>query len=78
MIFKTYGYMVCISSYILVATTLIPFQALNRAKIFAYNMKLGHYMKVPPRTMFFGQLIGSVISATAQLAVHVWVFSNIE
>lgn len=41
-------------------------------------MKLGHYMKVPPRVMFFGQIIGSAVAATSQLAVHTWMFTNIE
>ena len=44
---------------------------------FISDMKLGHYMKVPPRTMFWGQVIASVIAGTTQLGVQAWMFTNI-
>lgn len=43
-----------------------------QALFFAQDMKLGHYMKVPPRTMFFAQLTASVWSAVVQIAVMNW------
>ena len=49
-------------------------QALN----FANDLKLGHYMKIPPRSMFFCQVVATVIAGTVQLAVQAWLFSNIE
>ncbi|KAF8837165.1 OPT oligopeptide transporter [Paxillus ammoniavirescens] len=45
---------------------------------FASDFKLGHYMKVPPRTMFWGQVAASVVSGTVQLGVQAWMFTNIE
>ncbi|KKY37600.1 putative small oligopeptide transporter [Diaporthe ampelina] len=48
-----------------------------QALFFASDMKLGHYMKVPPRTMFFAQLIASVWSAVIQIAVMNWALVNI-
>lgn len=36
---------------------------------FVADMKLGHYLKLPPRTMFFGQLIATVWSCLVQVAV---------
>jgi OPT family small oligopeptide transporter len=44
---------------------------------FASDMKLGHYMKVPPRSMFWAQTIASLLAATVQLGVQSWMFSNI-
>ncbi|KAN0078386.1 OPT oligopeptide transporter domain containing protein [Tylopilus felleus] len=44
---------------------------------FASDFKLGHYMKIPPRTMFTSQVIASVISGTVQLGVQAWMFTNI-
>ena len=48
-----------------------------QALTFASDMKLGHYMKVPPRPMFSAQVVATVISGTVQLAVQAWMFSNI-
>ncbi|KAF8267598.1 OPT oligopeptide transporter [Lactarius quietus] len=50
------------------------YQALN----FTSDCKLGQYMKIPPRPMFFCQVVGTVISGTVQLVVQAWLFSNIE
>ncbi|KAI1424609.1 OPT family small oligopeptide transporter [Xylaria sp. FL1777] len=44
---------------------------------FAQDLKLGHYMKVPPRTMFASQLVASVWSAIVQIAVMNWALGNI-
>ncbi|KZT03114.1 OPT oligopeptide transporter [Laetiporus sulphureus 93-53] len=44
---------------------------------FASDMKLGHYMKIPPRPMFWAQVIATVIAGTVQLAVQAWMFDNI-
>lgn len=44
---------------------------------FASDFKLGHYMKVPPRTMFFAQVSAAAIAGTVQLGVQAWMFSNI-
>jgi OPT family small oligopeptide transporter len=49
------------------------YQALN----FTSDFKLGHYMKVPPRIMFWSQVIASVIAGTVQLGVQSWMFTNI-
>ncbi|KAL6301879.1 OPT oligopeptide transporter [Sparassis latifolia] len=44
---------------------------------FTSDMKLGHYMKIPPREMFWAQIIASVIAGTVQLGVQAWMFTNI-
>jgi len=48
-------------------------QALN----FTSDFKLGHYMKIPPRTMFTAQVVAAVIAGTTQLGVQAWMFTNI-
>ncbi|KAF5331928.1 hypothetical protein D9611_008937 [Ephemerocybe angulata] len=44
---------------------------------FTSDFKLGHYMKIPPRSMFFGQVVAAAMAGTAQLGVQAWMFSNI-
>ncbi|KAH9075656.1 OPT oligopeptide transporter [Lactarius deliciosus] len=44
---------------------------------FTSDMKLGHYMKVPPRSMFWCQIIATVVAGTTQLAVQQWMFADI-
>ncbi|KAG9633738.1 small oligopeptide transporter, partial [Aureobasidium melanogenum] len=43
---------------------------------FTQDMKLGHYLKVPPKTMFMGQLIATIWSCIVQLAVFEWAFGG--
>ena len=49
-----------------------------QALMFTSDFKLGHYMKVPPRPMFWGQVVATVIAGTVQLGVQAWMFTNIE
>jgi hypothetical protein len=39
--------------------------------------ELGHYMKVPPRVMFWAQILGSIVAVLAQLGVQAWQVHNI-
>jgi OPT family small oligopeptide transporter len=48
-----------------------------QALTFTSDFKLGHYMKIPPRTMFWGQVVAAAIAGTVQLGVQAWMFSNI-
>lgn len=50
---------------------------MSQALYFAQDLKLGHYMKVPPRVMFTSQLIASLWSAVVQIAVMNWALGNI-
>ncbi|KAI0133875.1 small oligopeptide transporter [Xylariales sp. AK1849] len=45
---------------------------------FVQDMKLGHYLKLPPRTMFFGQLIATLWSCLVQVAVFYWAMGAID
>ena len=42
------------------------------------DSKLGHYMKVPPRSMFWAQVFATILAGTTQLSVQAWMFSNIQ
>ncbi|KAF6149032.1 hypothetical protein GIB67_030499 [Kingdonia uniflora] len=45
---------------------------------FLSDMKLGHYMKIPPRCMFTTQLVGTMIAGTINLSVAWWMLGNVE
>ncbi|KAK4237105.1 OPT oligopeptide transporter protein-domain-containing protein [Achaetomium macrosporum] len=44
---------------------------------FAADLKLGHYMKIPPRILFAVQIVATVISSVTQIAVLNWMFAHI-
>ncbi len=48
-----------------------------QALTFTSDFKLGHYMKIPPRPMFWSQVVATIIAGTVQLGVQAWMFSNI-
>ncbi|KEY68656.1 hypothetical protein S7711_00534 [Stachybotrys chartarum IBT 7711] len=50
---------------------------MSQALYFAQDLKLGHYMKVPPRVMFMSQLVASILSAIIQIAVMNWALGHI-
>ncbi|KAJ7736920.1 OPT oligopeptide transporter protein-domain-containing protein [Mycena metata] len=53
-------------------------QTLTEATSFIQDLKLGHYVKVPPRASFLVQLVGTVVAAFLQVGVKTWIFSNVE
>lgn len=63
--------------------------ALNILKAYGYNIdgqaqnyisdqKLGHYAKIPPRAMFFGQMISTVFQVLVSVGIVNWQISNVE
>ncbi|KAK3319345.1 OPT oligopeptide transporter protein-domain-containing protein [Apodospora peruviana] len=44
---------------------------------FAADLKLGHYMKIPPRILFSVQMVATVVSSVTQIAVLNWMFQNV-
>lgn len=48
-----------------------------QALYFLQDLKMGHYMKVPPRTMWFAQCIAVFWSSIVQVAVYNWAMKNI-
>jgi len=45
---------------------------------FAGDLKLGHYMKVPPRVMFTIQIVPTVITCIWATCIQNWMLNNIE
>ena len=45
---------------------------------FAQDMKLGHYLKVPPRTLFFAQGLATILGALTQCGVTLWMLGNVK
>ncbi|KAI1112781.1 OPT oligopeptide transporter protein-domain-containing protein [Nemania sp. NC0429] len=44
---------------------------------FAADLKLGHYMKIPPRILFSVQMVATTISSITQIIVLNWMFRNV-
>ncbi|KAJ7647777.1 OPT oligopeptide transporter protein-domain-containing protein [Roridomyces roridus] len=53
-------------------------QTLTEATSFIQDLKLGHYVKVPPRATFLVQLVGTIVAAFLQVGVKTWIFSNVH
>ncbi|KAJ2080824.1 hypothetical protein H4R24_002787 [Coemansia sp. RSA 988] len=49
-------------------------QALNLVS----DLKLGHYMKIPPRHMFIVQLAGTIFASFIELGVAYWLMNTVE
>lgn len=56
----------------------IAFIGTHQAVSFAGDLKLGHYMKIPPRIMFTIQVVASVVSCFVVTLVQDWMLANIE
>ncbi|KAK4192433.1 OPT oligopeptide transporter protein-domain-containing protein [Podospora australis] len=44
---------------------------------FAADLKLGHYMKIPPRILFAVQMVATIVSSVTQIGVLNWMFVNV-
>ncbi|OKO97291.1 Sexual differentiation process protein isp4 [Penicillium subrubescens] len=51
---------------------------LGQAQYFCADLKIGHYMKVPPRVTFMCQVVATVWACFVQIAVMNWTLDNIE
>uniref|UniRef100_A0A2P2LCX7 Uncharacterized protein MANES_07G046500 n=1 Tax=Rhizophora mucronata TaxID=61149 RepID=A0A2P2LCX7_RHIMU len=54
------------------------YMSMAQAVSFLNDFKLGHYMKIPPRSMFLVQFIGTMLAGTINLAVAWWLLSSIH
>jgi OPT family oligopeptide transporter len=53
-------------------------QTLGTALSFVQDLKLGHYIKVPPRATFMVQLMATVLASLMQNGVKTWMFASIK
>ncbi|XP_058085491.1 oligopeptide transporter 7-like [Magnolia sinica] len=51
--------------------------SMSQAITFLQDFKLGHYMKIPPRTMFMAQVVGTLIAAVVYLGTAWWLMDSI-
>ncbi|KAF0902385.1 hypothetical protein E2562_016227 [Oryza meyeriana var. granulata] len=49
----------------------------RQALAFLQDFKLGHYMKIPPRTMFMAQMVGTLIAASVYLGTAWWLIDTV-
>ncbi|KAG6652741.1 oligopeptide transporter 4-like [Carya illinoinensis] len=54
------------------------YMSMAQAVSFLSDFKLGHYMKIPPRSMFLVQFIGTILAGTINLAVAMWLLDSIK
>ncbi|KAI3842416.1 hypothetical protein MKW92_022590 [Papaver armeniacum] len=54
------------------------YMSMAQAVSFLNDFKLGHYMKIPPRSMFLVQFIGTIIAGTINIGVAWWLLTSIE
>ncbi|KAI8345945.1 OPT family small oligopeptide transporter, partial [Mortierella sp. GBAus27b] len=47
-----------------------------QALTFTSDLKLGHYMKIPPQVMFMAQLVSTVIAGLINLATAMWLVNS--
>ncbi|KAK2390768.1 oligopeptide transporter [Trifolium repens] len=51
--------------------------SMSQALTFLQDFKLGHYMKIPPRTMFMAQVVGTFISVLVYTGTAWWLMESI-
>lgn len=51
--------------------------SMAQALTFLGDFKLGHYMKIPPRTMFMAQVVGTIISVVVYTGTAWWLMGTI-
>ncbi|KAB8077449.1 OPT oligopeptide transporter protein-domain-containing protein [Aspergillus leporis] len=54
------------------------YNSIKHAMDFAQDLKMGQYMKVPPRVLFCGQVYASIIATMAQTGVLRWMLGHIS
>ncbi|XP_052165599.1 oligopeptide transporter 1-like [Oryza glaberrima] len=52
--------------------------SMTQALTFVSDFKLGHYMKIPPRSMFMVQLAGTVVASTVHFATAWWLLTTVR
>ncbi|KAF8030988.1 hypothetical protein BT93_D0237 [Corymbia citriodora subsp. variegata] len=52
--------------------------SMRQALIFLADFKLGHYMKIPPKSMFLVQLVGTIIATSVYFGTAWWLITSIE
>ncbi|OVA19985.1 Oligopeptide transporter [Macleaya cordata] len=54
------------------------YTSISQAISFLADFKLGHYMKIPPKSMFIVQLVGMVVSCSIYFGTAWWLLSSVD
>ncbi|MCO5596992.1 hypothetical protein L7F22_051064 [Adiantum nelumboides] len=54
------------------------YMSMSQAVSFLADFKLGHYMKIPPRSMFMVQVIGTIVAGTVNMGVAWYLLTSIH
>ncbi|KAL0392190.1 UNVERIFIED_CONTAM: Oligopeptide transporter 4 [Sesamum radiatum] len=54
------------------------YMSMSQAIAFLSDFKLGHYMKIPPRSMFLVQFLGTMIAGTVNISVAWWLLHSVD
>ncbi|KAG2703968.1 hypothetical protein I3843_06G153100 [Carya illinoinensis] len=54
------------------------YMSMAQAVSFLSDFKLGHYMKIPPRSMFLVQFVGTIVAGTINMGVAWWLLHSIH
>ncbi|KAJ5774660.1 Oligopeptide transporter OPT superfamily [Penicillium paradoxum] len=68
-------YLLVLISMLAIATFTVEYSA--QGIKFSSDLKLGHYMKIPPRILFGVQMMATLVSSMTQIGVLNWMFNYI-
>ncbi|XP_078150388.1 oligopeptide transporter 4-like [Carex rostrata] len=54
------------------------YMSMSQAVAFLSDFKLGHYMKIPPKSMFLVQFVGTIFAGTINISVAWWLLGSIH
>ncbi|KXT06362.1 hypothetical protein AC578_9203 [Pseudocercospora eumusae] len=72
------GYLLPGKPIVMLIFKFYAYTALSQAMNFASDQKLGLYMKIPRRTLFFAQFIGCILGSLSQQGVLIWMLGHID
>ncbi|TDZ41536.1 Glutathione transporter 1 [Colletotrichum trifolii] len=72
------GYLIPGKPIVMLIFKFYAYTGLSQAMIFASDMKLGLYMKIPRRTLFAAQLTACIVGSLTQNAVLLWMLDHVD
>ncbi|KAL6633728.1 hypothetical protein ACP70R_026399 [Stipagrostis hirtigluma subsp. patula] len=54
------------------------YMSMSQAVSFLSDFKLGHYMKIPPKSMFLVQFVGTIVAGTVNIGVAWWLLGSVK
>ncbi|RLM80025.1 oligopeptide transporter 4-like [Panicum miliaceum] len=54
------------------------YMSMSQAVAFLSDFKLGHYMKIPPKSMFLVQFVGTIVASTVNIGTAWWLLGSIK